>query len=170
MKNVEIEFKNLNEEQDSNYLYDNINIKNKKINLKTKCNKNNIIILGCLFLFILSFFLYLHSLTGCTGNEYECLSKEKIKYYYLLGIETFISSIFFSIIVSISFILKKYKLLFYFIPFIIVFIFTQGNDLQNHGSFNMMGFLLFSIIYLIISLILYKLLKQLFLKNIKFFY
>ena len=95
MKKVKIEFNNINEETDLKYSYESINSNNKKINLKTKCNKNNIIILVCLILFFLSFFLYLHSLTGCTGNEYECLSKEKIKYYYLLGIETFFSSIFF---------------------------------------------------------------------------
>ena len=123
MKEVKIE-SNRVDYNDSIYLYENINLK-KKININKKCVKNTIINLICLILFILSFILYIHSLSGCSGNEYDCLTKKYIKYYYRLGIETLVSSILFSIIVAISFISKRrYLIIFYFIPFIIVFSFS----------------------------------------------
>ena len=167
MKEVELISQKTNEEYiKSKYSYENFVSKFKKIHrIKKWCQIHMNLI--CLILFIISFILYLHSLKGCYDNEYECLTKKKIKYYYRLGVETLFSSIFFSFILIISIISKKFKLFYYSIPFIIVFIFTQGNDLQNHGTFNMIGFILFLFLFLFIILILYKLLLKIYSKKYK---
>ena len=167
MKKVKIKSQKINDENLKIYSYENLDKTIKKDNFIKKCCKCDKINLICFILFILSFILYLHSLKGCFENEYECLTKKKIKEYYILGIETLFSSFFFSIILFISITIKLYKLFGYFIPFIIVFIFTQGNDLKNHGTFNMLGFFLFLILLLLIMLIMYKIIFKIYLKQYK---
>ena len=167
MKVVKIKSQKINDENLKIYSYENLDKTIKKDNFIKKCCKCDKINLICFILFILSFILYLHSLKGCFENEYECLTKKKIKEYYILGIETLFSSFFFSILLFISIILKIFKLFFYFIPFIIVFILTQGNDLKNHGTFNMIGFFLFLFFFLVIMFILYILLLKIYSKQYK---
>ena len=117
-----------------------------------------------LLLFIVSYILYYLSLKGCKKTEYECLTEERVKFFYKLGIATFFSSLFFSILIKF---LIKYKqwllIIIYSFIFLIQVFSNGGEDMEHHGRFNMLGFFFFIFFDLIIIKIFeyfYKLINR----------
>ena len=117
-----------------------------------------------LILFIISYILYHLSLKGCKKTEYECLTEERIKFFYKLGIATFFSSLLFSILIKF---LIKYKqwilMIIYSFIFLIKVFSNGGEDMEHHGRFNMLGFFFFIFFDLIIIKIFeffYNLIKK----------
>ena len=66
--------------------------KPNKITKANKLKKNLKSYLISLGLFLSSFILYTISLAGCYRTEYECVSEERIKFFYKLGFLVFISA------------------------------------------------------------------------------
>ena len=110
-----------------------------------------------LLLFLISYILYYLSLTGCTKTEYECLTEERIKFFYKLGIATFFSSLFFSFLIKYLIKHKQWVLIIiYSIIFFIRVFSDMGEEMEHHGRFNMLGFFFF----LFLDLIDYRIFLQ----------
>ena len=112
-------------------------------------------------LFITSFLLYKISLRGCKKTEYECLTEERIKFFYKLGILTLFSSIIYAIL--FKYLIKNeyfITLLIYSFIFLIQIINNQGENMEHHGRFNMIGFFFFFCIAFIIIKIFENFYKQ----------
>ena len=104
-----------------------------------------------LLLFLISYILYYLSLTGCTKTEYECLTEERIKFFYKLGIATFFSSLFFSFLIKYLIKHKQWILIIiYSIIFLIQVFSDMGEEMEHHGRFNMLGFFFFIFFDLIV--------------------
>ena len=115
-------------------------------------------------MFITSYILYHLSLKGCKKTEYECLTEERIKFFYKLGIATLFSSLVFSVLIKF---LIKYKLWILLIIYSFIFsiqVFSNGGEnMEHHGRFNMLGFFFFIFFDLIIIKLFeyfYKLIKK----------
>ena len=104
-----------------------------------------------LILFLIAFILYKLSLTGCNRTEYECVTEERVKFFYKLGVATLFSSIFFAILVKYLLKHKQWILLIvYSIIFFIQVFANGGEDMEHHGRFNMLGFIFFFFIAFIL--------------------
>ena len=142
-----------------------LEINTTKINKSNKSNKEKIMInkiknnfktyIISLLLFLTSFFLYTISLAGCYRTEYECVSEERIKFFYKLGFMVFISSVLFCILLKFLAKQKQWKLLIIFsIIYLIQVFINDGEDMEKHGRINMIGFFLFFLMSFIIVRIL----------------
>ena len=97
-----------------------------------------------LLLFLTSYILYKVSLTGCKKTEYECLTEERIKFFYKLGFVELISTIFFSVLIKYLLKHKKYILLIIYSLIFLNQVFAhQGENMEHHGRFNRIGFFFF---------------------------
>ena len=124
--------------------------KPNKITKANKLKKNLKSYLISLGLFLSSFILYTISLTGCYRTEYECVSEERIKFFYKLGFLVFISAGIFFILLKFLAEKKKWELLIIFsIIYLIQVFIHDGQDMEKHGRINMIGFFLFfSVIFI----------------------
>ena len=124
-----------------------------------KCKKYQNIILNATvyYLFFLSILFYLLSLKGCHLTFNECALHTMIPEYFKLGVLLILSSLFFGVLISIQIIsrLNYINYFLFFITYIIIFIFTQGNDFSHHGTYNNIIFILFCPIFSIIFYIIY---------------
>ena len=110
------------------------------------------------FIFLISaLILYIIGLQGCVGDEVYCLSKLGNIFYYKLIIINTISSIF----VSITFILMIFRKVYayhllYFIPLLLfLFNYDKGSNLEHHGYYNILGYIILLIIFLPITFCIY---------------
>ena len=153
MKKEEISDKNLvTNEQSYNPITPNAKIvisKKSELIIKLK------IFTISLVLFMISYILYNYSLKGCKKTEYECLTEERIKFFYKLGIATLFSSLVFSFLIKF---LIKYKqwilIIIYSFIFSIQVFSNGGENMEHHGRFNMIGFFFFIFFDLIVIKIL----------------
>ncbi len=115
-----------------------------------------------LFLFIISYCLYIKSLKGCYYDIYKCV--RNLSFFFKIGYLVFYSATLMSIILEMTFYFKKWYLILYFLPFIFNFLKYNGNTLTDHGWYNILGFIFFLILdFLLINII--KLYVILFIKK-----
>ena len=141
----------------------NDQITKKTINIKDKKKIKKILKIYSmsLLLFLISYILYAISLKGCMKTEYECLTEKRIKFFYKLGVATFFSSIFFSILIKFLIKFKKWiALLIYSFIFLIQVFSNGGEDMEHHGRLNMIGFFLFLFVSFIVIKIAEKFYTQ----------
>ena len=162
-----IEYKSVSNDdiEENNNEINNINNYNQvkietELEINTKPNKSKnifqkiiisfkenikILLTGCFYsLFASSVFLYILSLEGCKKkNIDECLVDDQIENYVYAGIKLLICCIIVSIVLLIQLILKlpKINFIIYIIPYLILFHYYKGVDLQNHGTYNTFAFL-----------------------------
>ena len=95
-------------------------------------------------IFLIAFILYKISLAGCYRTEYECVSEERVKFFYKLGFITFFSSVLFAFLVKYLVKKKQWILLaIYSVIYLIQVFANDGEDMEMHGRINMIGFFLF---------------------------
>ena len=103
------------------------------------------LLLGLFYCFYLtSIFFYIKSLEGCLKDDLvECLVDDAIAKYVFAGIKLLICCGIFSIVVLIQVLLTLTKInyIIIIVPYIILFIHYKGVDLKNHGTYNMIAFL-----------------------------
>jgi len=165
MKNEDILYKNLIKTEQSFNTFNTFITKEAKVfSIKNKNLKILIIYIISFLLFITSYILYHLSLKGCKKTEYECLTEERIKFFYKLVIATLFSSLVFSVLIRF---LIKYKLWILLIIYSFIFsiqVFSNGGEnMEHHGRFNMLGFFFFIFFDLIIIKLFeyfYKLIKK----------
>ena len=130
--------------------------------------KTHIINTFSFLLFIISFYLYIKSLEGCYEDIYTCV--RNISFFFKIGYLVFFSAALMSIILEMAIFLKKWYYLLYFIPFILNFIKHNGNNLTDHGWYNILGFIFFLVfdVFLlkIINLYIFLLKKKKYIKII----
>ena len=109
-------------------------------------------------LFILSTVFYLKSLKGCTSSPLECQSSEYMKFYVIIGVYAIISCALLILLLILNYIMELSKLnyLVFFTIYIIFFSTFKGTDFEHHGTYNMIGFILFFIFISLIIFFLYK--------------
>ena len=116
---------------------------------KKYLTKNNIY----LCILNLSGILFYHlGLMSCENEDpSECTIKYGIVFYVKLGILDFMSSLLFSIYVTITIYFKKYFLHYlYVLPAYIYYIVKyHGGDTIDHGFYNSIGWIIFSIILVV---------------------
>ena len=159
IKQEEVKNKELDKSQ---IKFQETNVQNtqKTVNIKDKKKIIKIYSIS-LLLFLISYILYALSLTGCMKTEYECLTEKRVKFFYKLGVATFFSSIFFSIL--IKFLIKHKKriaLVIYSFIFLIQVFSNGGEDMEHHGRLNMIGFFLFLFVSFIVIKIAEKFYTQ----------
>ena len=127
-------------------------------------------------IFIISLILYYLSLKGCDKPEQECLRTLGTIFFiqrtFLLIFSTFCTSIIISLSINkiISYKPTIYILIFYFVNFI----YFRGMDLNDHGAFNTLGFIIFIPIFLFVNQIIkvcylnYK--RKLYFQNVIIFF
>ena len=141
----------------------------KTIDLKSKETKNKLknllkIFIISLIIFLISYYLYKFSLRGCMKTEYECLTEKKIKFFYKLGVACLISTIFF--VILLKYLLNKKKkilLLIYTYIYLNQAFSNKGENTEQHGRMNMLGFFFFfTVIYSGVKIydIFYKQIKK----------
>ena len=114
--------------------------------------KTHIINILSLLLFIISFYLYIKSLEGCYDDIYVCVNN--ISFFFYIGYLVFFSATLMSIILEITFFFKKWYFILYFLPFLYIFLKYKGNNLIDHGWYNILGFMFFFICdFLLIKII-----------------
>ena len=103
------------------------------------------------FLSFISYLLYYLSLGGCDGTQTECLKNSNIAYYYLLVNYCFLSAGFISLIFFLIIMkrVSKYHLIHIVIVYTILFLSDTGATLMNHGIYNIIGFFIFLIGYIL---------------------
>ena len=136
----------------------------KKADKITKIKKKLKLYIISFIIFLISFLLYKLSLTGCERTEYECVSEERVKFFYKLGIATLFSSILFAVLFKLLIKHKQWILLIIYSFIYLLQVFSnKGEDMGHHGRFNMIGFFLFfsvSFILIKISESFYNQIKQ----------
>ena len=132
-----IPFKNV-EIKDSNF---KTSILNQIINY-IKSNKFRLFLIFLNFISLLFYFL---SLEPCGDNATTCTLKKGLKFYIKLGVYGLISAISLSLLLTIIFFVKKeYFHLFISIPiFLFFFINYTGTDVDEHGLYNSIVFIIF---------------------------
>ena len=123
---------------------------------KKYLTKNNIY----LCILNLSGILFYHlGLMSCENEDpSECTIKYGIVFYVKLGILDFMSSLLFSIYVTITIYFKKYFLHYlYVLPAYIYYIVKyHGGDTIDHGFYNSIGWIIFSIILVVLLICIFK--------------
>jgi hypothetical protein len=110
-------------------------------------------------LLISALILYIIGLQGCVGDEVTCLAKLGNSFYYKLIIINTVSSLF----VSITFVLMTFGKVYayhllYFIPLLLfLFNYDKGSNLEHHGYYNILGYIILLIIFLPITFCIYLL-------------
>ena len=137
-----------------NKLEQNILVKPKKRNFIFQKfshypKRKKIIEIIAFILCILSYILYYLSLGGCDGTQTECLKNSNIAYYYLLVNYCFLSSGIISLLMYLMVMreVSKYHLIHIFLVFSFLFLSDTGASLMNHGTYNIIGFLIFFIFF-----------------------
>ena len=101
---------------------------------------------------------------GCSKTEYECVSEERVKFFYKLGVATLISSILFAVLFKLLIKHKQWILLIIYSFIYLDQVFSnKGENMGHHGRFNMIGFFLFfSVSFILIKIfeIFYKQIRQ----------
>ena len=115
--------------------------KNSKLQIYYIKYKTPIINILSLLLFIISYYLYIKSLEGCYEDIYTCV--KKISFFFYIGYLVFFSAILMSIIIEMTFYFRKWYFFLYFLPFIFNFLKHNGNNLTDHGWYNILGFIFF---------------------------
>ena len=122
-------------------------------NIIQKCYKRNnsiksgikTLLIGVFYCFFqTSIFFYILSLEGCLKDDLvECLVDDGISQYVWAGIKLLISCGIFAIVLLIQILLKLSKInyIIIIVPYIVLFHHYKGVDLKNHGTYNMIGFL-----------------------------
>ena len=104
-------------------------------------------------IFLISLIFYYLSLIGCNKREQECLTTLGTTFFIQRTFLLIFSSFFTSIIISLS--INKiisYKPTIYILVFYIVnFLYFKGMDLKDHGTFNTLGYIIFTPIFLFIN-------------------
>ena len=107
-------------------------------------------------IFLISLIFYYLSLIGCNKREQECLTTLGTTFFIQRTFLLIFSSFFTSIIISLS--INKiisYKPTIYILVFYIVnFLYFKGMDLKDHGTFNTLGYIIFTPIFLFINQII----------------
>ena len=107
-------------------------------------------------IFLISLIFYYLSLIGCNKREQECLTTLGTNFFIQRTFLLIFSSFFTSIIISLS--INKiisYKPTIYILVFYIVnFLYFKGMDLKDHGTFNTLGYIIFTPIFLFINQII----------------
>ena len=152
-----------NEESVSKF-EEKVNRRKKNVEIKKQLK----IYMISLILFLSSYIMYKISLTGCKKTEYECVSEERIKFFYKLGIITLISSVLYAILTKFLIKHKKWlSLLIYSLIYLFQVFSNKGEGMEHHGRFNMIGFFLFFSISFIILRILQSFYDQILQKKYK---
>ena len=114
--------------------------------------RRKIIEITIIILAIISYILYYLSLGGCDGTQTECLKNSNIAYYYMLVSFCFISAGIISLIIYfiILKLVSKWHLVHIIVVFLILFFYDTGSTLINHGTYNIIGFIIFLILYTIL--------------------
>ena len=152
MRKMHISIKELIKNEESVYKFEEkVNKSEKKAEIKKQLK----ICMISLILFLSSYILYKISLTGCKKTEYECVSEERVKFFYKLGVITLISSVLYAILTKFLIKYKKWlSLLIYSLIYLYQVFSNKGEGMEHHGRFNMLGFFLFFSISFIILRIL----------------
>ena len=141
MKKLEILDKELVKNEESSNTFE---FKASKANKLDKLKKHLKTYLISLALFLISFILYTISLAGCFRTEYECVSEERVKFFYKLGFMVLFSAILFCVLLKFLASKKQWILLvIYSIIYLIQVFSHDGEDMEYHGRINMIGFFLF---------------------------
>ena len=122
----------------------------------------------CLFINILSFLLYGISLQSGGEDATEVTLLKGMQFYVMIAVFDIFASFFLSLYFSIIiFTMDHYFHLIYVLPiYCIYFLIFTGTNVDNHGFYNMIGFICFLIIFIPFLLILFFL--YYFLKNKKY--
>ena len=127
-------------------ILDEIQIKKKKC--ITNKNKNKILIL----LIIISITFYIFSLCHIKALDMKCYNKKGVECFYLLATLTFISSIFISIVIYCIF-YKNYTkiyLIYIILIYLLIFYLDHDDGLVKHGFFNILLFIISTLVLTII--------------------
>ena len=161
----------INEFKQSNFK--KIIIKKPKKNIKTFIKylknlfKNNIDCSLIYLLLIFSMFLYFLSLKGCNKELYQCLTHRGFLDLIKRGILTALSALTFSIVIILTKVAKMNYINYfiYIFTYSIIFFFTQGTDLKNHGTYNFILFVFISVLLEIIFYLIFLIIKYLYYNN-----
>ena len=113
-----------------------------------------------IFLYILSSFIYILSLSKIKGTHMECFSKQGLQCYFFLGKLIFLSAFLTDISIYLI-IFKNYSKLHLLIIFLIyssLFFIDHNSGIIYHGFYNIMAFLFFLILVFFIFYYLHYLL------------
>ena len=139
----------------------NVIIKKPKKNKKTFKTLiiENLDICMIYLLLIMSIVLYLFSLKGCNNELYKCLTHGGFIDLIKRGIFTGISALSFSLVLMLTKFAKMNYINYFFYIFIytIIFFFSQGTDLKNHGTYNCILFVFITVLLIIIFYLFYLL-------------
>ena len=123
-----------------------------KLNSKMKyiskyCKKDDLIMT---IIVLLSMIFYYISLAKCDDDPSECTIKRGMKFYFMIGIFAAISSILYSIFITLSIYNRKYFINYiYSVPFYIYFFVTDtGTNTIHHGFYNAFGWCVISLIFI----------------------
>jgi len=110
------------------------------------------------FLYFISIIFYLISLIGCKDSYSKCQTAEYINLYFLLAKCIIISSLIFIVDLFLHFLMKlnKYNYFIFFLIYFVIFYASRGTNFANHGTYNLIGFIIFFIFGFIILFFLYK--------------
>ena len=160
-------------------------------NIIQKCykQKNKIkygiktLLFGLFYCFYLtSIFFYIKSLEGCLKDDLVyCLVDDAISKYVYAGIKLLICCGIVSIVLLIQVLLKLTKInyIIIIVPYIVLFLNYKGVDLKNHGTYNMVAFLVvvpiltglfYSIYYMFYSFYKKKLIRAIIILSIYSFF
>ena len=139
----------------------NVIIKKPKKNKKTFKTLiiENLDICMIYLLLIMSIVLYLFSLKGCNNELYKCLTHGGFIDLIKRGIFTGISALSFSLVLMLTKFAEMNYINYFFYIFIytIIFFFSQGTDLKNHGTYNCILFVFITVLLIIIFYLFYLL-------------
>ena len=135
--------------------------------IKKNINKNLILIP----LIIISILFYIFSLCHIEPLDMKCYKREGVECFYILAKLTCISSIFVSIVIYLIILhnFKKIYLIYIILIYLFLFYLDHDDRIINHGFFNILLFIILTILFNIILFFihyLYYLLKR---KNYLFF-
>ena len=114
---------------------------------------------------IISLIFYYIGLMKCDADASECTIKRGMKFYFMIGTFTAISSVIYSIFITLSIYRRKYFLNYiYSVPiYVYYFVTDTGTNTVHHGFYNSFGWLVISLAIfpiLLFILIMQKLYKK----------
>ena len=110
---------------------------------------------------ISSLLLYFLSLQSCGEDATECLIKNGFKFYVWIGIFLLSSAFFFSFFISLIIFNKNYYIHFLYVLPIYIFFFTShtGTNVDEHGLYNCLFWIIFCCIFIPIILTILFIIK-----------
>ena len=134
-----------------------------EIKKQLKDNDNKIIIAN-----FIAFIFYLISLIGCEKGEENLCVTDFIVEFILEGVIVMLNGLLISIEIFLMFFkkIKWYHLIYIFLFYALIDQYNYEYTLKQHGGYNKLFLIFFTLLFLIIELMIY-LLYKLYIKNIK---